>query len=366
MAKEKQFQRTGRRPRFNKDRDFGEVMDSLDRYQHLLVGRQHRSRCLFPIGNGAHCNQPAVDGHTIQESILESMATDGHVKSFPRDMSSLKSRLVEHQKAESKTFYEQRRWSTGDVGIKEASVNYFTCRLHDASLFRPIEYSQTDQNEHPLANTPFTAEQHFLLAYRISMMCIELLERLRIMLMSTSENPSRDSRVLLETRRTEELLRTKEREKARFDECYLKGDYDSLIETPISAVVELPLRIAVADMYTFSHNTSMGEVFLTILPCDHSPARQGDSYFHRVFASHTSATESSIPATIDEIKRMMDAASKPYGGQIEFLQQVMTFCRNAFFSFEYDRLPANLRETVEKAVYKVVVRNFPEQFQRYV
>ena len=205
----------------------------------MLVGRQHRSRCLFPIGNGAHCNQSAVDGHTIQESILDSMATDGHVKSFSRDVSAIKTRLVEHQKAESKTFYEQRRWSTGEVGIKEASVNYFTCRCHDASWFRPIEYGQGEEKDHPLDNPPFSPEQYFLLAYRISLMYIEQLERVRLMARSASKNPSRDSRVLLTTRRIEEMLKSKRAEKESFDQCYLQGDYASLIETPISSVLEL-------------------------------------------------------------------------------------------------------------------------------
>ena len=366
MSRKKNVRWARSRPTFNKNRDFGKAIESLDRYQRLLVGKQRRSPCRFPTMSAENCGQDVVGGHTIQEAILESIASVGHVKSFSRDVSAFKRRLVEHHKAESITFFEQCRWLPDDVGINEASVNYFTCEFHDAKLFEPIEYRRAEDEVHPLAIPPFSAEQNYLLAYRISMMNIEQLERVRLMLPSTGEKHSRDSRVLQETRRTEELLRTKEREKARFDECYLKGDYDSLIETPISAVVELPLRIAVADMYTFSHNTSMGEVFLTILPCDHSPARQWDSYFHRVFASHTSATESSIPATIDEIKRMMDAASEPYGGQIEFLQQVMTYCRNAFFSFEYNRLPASLREAVEKAVYKVVVRNYPELFQRYV
>ena len=294
------------------------------------------------------------------------MARGGHVQTFSRDVSAVKRRLVEHQKTESKTFYEQRRWSTGDVGIKEASVNYFTCRCHDASWFRPIEYGQGEEKDHPLENPPFTPEQYFLLAYRISLMYIEQLERVRLMARSVSKNPLRDSRVLLAIRRIEEMLKSKRAEKESFDQCYLQGDYASLIETPVSSVLDLPLRIAVADMFTFSQDTSMGEVFLTILPFKRSPFGQGDSYSHRVFASHTSATNPSIPATIDEIKRMIDEASMPLGGQREFLWQVMTCCRNAFFSHDYEKLPPEFREGVEEAIYKVEVGNLPEELRRHM
>ena len=366
MSRKKNVCRAPSRPIFNKNRDFGKAMESLDRNQRLLVGKQRRSPCRFPTMSAENCGQDVVGGHTIQEAILESIASVGHVKSFSRDVSAFKRRLVEDHKAESITFFEQRRWSPDGVGIHEASVYYFTCEFHDAKLFEPIEYRRAGHEFHPLANPPFSAEQYFLLAYRISMMSIEQLERVGLMLTSTSENLSRDSRVLLETRRTEEVLRTREREKARFDECYLKGDYDSLIETPISAVVELPLRIAVADTYAFAQDTRMGEVFLTILPFDQSTTGEEGLYCHRVFASLTNTKQPSKPGIISEIKRMIAVPSQSQQGHFEFLHEVMSGCRNTFFGYEYDRLPADLRESVEKDICNEAVRLLQKQLPRHL
>ena len=366
MSRKKNVRWEPSRPIFNKNRDFGKAMESLDRNQRLLVGKQRRSPCRFPTMSAENCCQDVVGGHTIQEAILESIASGGHVKSFSTDIAALKTRLVEHNKAESITFFEQRRWSPDDVGIDKASVNYFTCKTHDAKLFEPIEYRRAEDEFHPLANPPFSAEQYFLLAYRIEMMYIEQLERVGLMLTSTSENLSRDSRVILETRRTKEMLRTKEREKARLDECYLKGDYDSLIETPISAVVELPLRIAVADTYAFAQDARKGEVFLTILPFVESTTGEEKLYCHRVFVSLTNTKQPFKPVTINEIKRMIAVPSQSQQGHIEFLREVMSCCRNTFFGYEYDRLPAALRESVEKDVCKKAIRLLQKQLPRHL
>lgn len=320
---------------------------------------------MFPLQNGGHCNEVADGGHTIQRSILESMSTCGHVKSFSRNPSDLKRRFVEHETEESKAFFGQRQWSASEVGVDEASVNYFSCNAHDIRMFRPVEHAPANEEDHPLANPPYTPEQYFLLAYRISMMYIEQLERVKQMTMSVSNNPTRDNRILAASQMIGNTLKIKKEEKALFDKCYLKADFKSLIQTPVSIGIELPLRIAVADTYAFARNTSMGEVFLTILPFGQTPLGDRDMYFHRVFVSHITANEPHYPATVEEIERMIDSDNKEYGGHSEFLREVMSYCRNSFFSFEYDGLPVSLRNSVEQAVRKVETQFLPREFQHY-
>ena len=351
------------RPKFRKDRNYEEAMGIFNKAQNVLFGRQKRSRCLFPLPEGGYCGEPAIAGHTIQKALLSRMEKTGHIKGFLRDVVNVRKRITESDRGDSKAFYDQRRWSPGCIGVNDASVHYFTCKNHDTKLFGPIERVKKNSNTHPLDAPDLANEQYFLLAYRRLMVAIEQLERLKIMPNCVREQHRNDKRLLLIIQRINGYMNGLIKYKGSFDECYLTGRFDDVIDTPVDATIELPLKVAVADLYSFN---GMGEVFLTIFPLRLSRPGENGLYNHRVIASRMKTAQSSTQRTIDKIRCMVESLGTDDGGLEEFLREVFTNCRNSFFSHDYEQLPDHIRETVEQAVYCAAVQDVPEPLRDYL
>ena len=351
----------GTRPKFRKDRKYQEAMDIFKKAQNMLVGRQERSSCLFPLTEDEYCGEPAVAGHTIQKALLGRMERTGHVQGFEWDIANMWRRITDFQRDDSKAFYDQRRWSPRDIGVNDASVHYFTCKIHDTELFRPIERGEENSSTHPLDDPDLANEQYFLLAYRRLMVAIEERERLKIMQNYMKEQVRNNrqllKQLLLMIMRTNGYLNGLTKAKDSFDECYLKRRFDDFIDTPVDATIELPLKVAVADLYSLN---DMDEVFLTIFPSRPSRSEGSGLYNHRVIASHMKTAPSSTQGAIDKICRMMESLGMDDGGLEEFLREIFASCRNSFFSHDYEQLPEHIRETVERAVYCTAIEGIPE------
>lgn len=351
------------RPKFRKDRKYQEAMDILKKAQNKLVGRQKRSRCLFPLSEDGCCGERAIGGHTIQKALLSRMERTGRVQGFLRDVANMGWRITDFRRDDSKSFYDQRRWSPTDVRIGDASVHYFTCDLHDTVLFVPIERGEENSSTHPLDAPELTNEHYFLLAYRRLMVAIEQLERVKIMLNCIKEQYRNDKRLLLTLMRINGYMKGLTKAKESFDECYLRRGFDDFIDTPVDAILELPLKVAVADLYLFN---DMDEVFLTIFPFHPSRSEENGLYNHRVIASRMKTAPSSTQGAIDKIHSMVESLGTDNGGLEEFLREVLTKCQNSFFSHDYEQLPDHIRETIERAVYCAAVQDIPEPLRGYL
>lgn len=351
------------RPKFRKDRKYQEAMDILKKAHNKLVSRQKRSRCLFPLGKGGYCGEPAIAGHTIQSVILKRMEKNRYVQIFLRDVVSMRRRITDFRRDDSKAFYDQRRWSPVDVGIGDASVHYFTCDLHDTKLFASIERGEENSSTHPLDAPELTNEQYFLLAYRRLMVAIEQLERLKIMPDCIKEQHRNDRRLLLIIMRINGYMKGLTKAKESFDVCYLRRGFDDFIDTPVDATLEIPLKVAVADLYPFN---DMDEVFLTIFPLRPSRSEENGLYSHRVIVSRMKTAPSSTQGAIDKIRCMVESIGTDNRGLEEFLREVSTNCQNSFFSHDYEQLPGHIRETVERAVYCATVQDIPEPLRGYL
>ena len=353
----------GTPPKFRKDREYQEAMGILKKAHNVLVGRQKRSRCLFPLTEGRYCGEPAIAGHTIQKALLSRMERTGHVQGFLIDVANMGQRITNFPKGDSKAFYDQRRWSPRDIGVNDASVHYFTCKIHDTKLFGPIERVKENSSTHPLDAPELANEHYFLLAYRRLMVAIEQLERLKIMPNCMKEQHRNDKQLLLIIQWINGYMNGLTKAKESFDECYLTRGFDNFIDTPVDATLELPFRVAVADLYSFN---DMGEVFLTIFPLRPSRSEGNGLYNHRVIASHMKTAQSSTQGAIDKIRCMVESLGTDDGGLEEFLREVLANCRNSFFSHDYEQLHGHIRETVEQAVYCTAVEGIPEPIRGYL
>ena len=353
----------GTRPKIKKGPEYQEALGILKKAQNVLFGRQKRSRCLFPLTEDEYCGKPAIGGHTIQKALLGRMEKTGHVQGFLRDVAIVRKRITDFLRDDSKALYDQRRWSSGCIGVNDASVHYFTCKIHDTKLFGPIEHVKENSNTHPLDAPDLANEHYFLLAYRRLMVAIEQLERLKIMPNCMREQHRNDERLLLMIIQINGYLNGLTKAKESFDECYLKRRFDDFIDTPVDATIELPLKVAVADLYSFN---DMDEVSLTIFPLRPSRSEENGLYNHRIIASRMKTAQSSTQRTIDKIRCMVENLGTDDGGLEEFLREVFTNCRNSFFSHDYEQLPEHIRETVEQAVYCATVQGVPGPLRDYL
>ena len=97
--------------------------------------------CMHPAAGSSTCTPPIIRAHTVQATILRTMAIDGHVY---QNAASLKNIL----------FRKERKLTR--IGVSKASTFTGFCSRHDNALFSPIE-------KEPLT---FSREQLFLLTYR--------------------------------------------------------------------------------------------------------------------------------------------------------------------------------------------------------
>ena len=355
--------RSGTRLIIKKGLKYQHMLGLLEKAQHVLFGRQKRSRCLFPLPEGGYCGERAIGGHTIQKALLSRMEKTGHIKGFLRDVVNVRQRITESDRGYSRAFYDQRRWSPGCIGVNDASVHYFTCKIHDTELFRPIEHVKENSSTHPLDAPELANEHYFLLAYRRLMVAIEQLERLKIIPDCMKKQHRNDRRLLLMIEQIKDYLKGLTKAKDSFDECYLAGRFDDFIDTPVDTTIELPLKVAVADLYSFN---DMDEVSLTIFPLRPSRSEENGLYNHRIIASRMKTAQSSTQRTIDKIRCMVENLDTDDAGLEEFLREVFTTCRNSFFSHDYEQLPEHIRETVEQAVYCATVQGVPEPLRSYL
>ena len=285
------------------------------------------------------------------------IAEGGKLRIFPRHVSMIRQRLIEdHPASGPKALFDIEKWPSKGIGYKQASTRLFACAAHDREIFRPIEESGRGE-QHPLDATVLKEEHHFLLAYRIHMMHMEDLisiERARSVM---GPSLGRNQRVaVLQRAHFAEQGREMERVKSSLDDCYLRGDYTSLLDTPVDLRVWLPIRIATAGRFCIDDGRHRNrDVYLTIYPIE--PIRpDDDTHEHRVIVTRLRSEIDHTGATVGGVARLARGVDGSDAGASEFLTEFLGQMRNAFFSIDYElRLPEQTRISIEQRVHSEVL-----------
>ena len=316
-------------------------------------------QCNFHLEDGSACANGLDGNHSIQEKILDRLAVNGHVKTFPRDIHNTKNRFIDEDPARRELFVVQRRWPPVDIGVNEASVWRFFCNLHDNEMFRPIERNESDPSRHPLDEISLTHEQYFLLSYRILLRIREESSGARRAFdVSLQPNQQRAKPAVVLRARHSDIAKELDRIKELFDEHYRSGSFVSFIETPIDTTIELPIQIAVADLY--QPGLSANSLFLTIYP---TWSQTADApYEHRVIATRLRTAGKETASTLRSLGTLLRNAGQSESGSMRFLAGVLRPVRNAFVSRRYEQ---QLSEQARTAIERQVCANVLESLRHW-
>ena len=221
--------------------------------------------------------------------------------------------------------------------------------MHDNQVFRPIEHNNSDPSPHPLDEASLTPQQYFLLSYRILLRIREEPNgagRAREMALTNHQRRSRHALVFLA--RNSQIAKGLDRTKEMFDEHYRSERFDSLVETPIDTMIELPLQLAVSDVY--EPNRDGSSLFLTVHPSNTHPDNVAP-YEHRVIVSRLWTASAVTTTTLQTLEGLQQDAGQSHSGTERFLAGVLRPVRNAFFSRDYEqRLSERTRTAIEQQV----------------
>ena len=346
-------------PTFNRNAEFAAGITRLARAYEVMNSGDPAGQCNFQLKDGSPCANGLDGNHSIQEKILDRLAVKGHVKTFPRDIHNIKNRFIDEDPARRELFVVQRRWSPVDIGVNEASVWRFFCNLHDNELFRPIERNESDPFHHPLDETSLTPEQYFLLSYRILLRIREESRGARWAFeVSLTRNQLRSKPAVVLLARHSEIAKGLDRRKGLFDEHYQSGSFDSFIETPIDTIIELPIHLAVADLY--QPDLSANSLFLTIYPV--GPQTADGPYVHRVIATRLQTALKATASTLRSLDTLLSVAGQSESGSQSFLAGVLRPVRNAFYSRGYEQ---QLSEQTRIAIERQVCANVLESIRQW-
>ena len=336
-------------PAFVRNREFAAAIDGLTRAYEAMSAGNPAGKCNFQLEDGLTCADELDGNHSIQEKILDRLAVNEHVKTFPRDIQRIKNRIIEKDSARREIFAVQGRWTPIDIHVNEASKWRFFCNLHDNQVFRPIEHNNSDPSPHPLDEASLTPQQYFLLSYRILLRIREESNgagRAREMALTNHQRRSRHALVFLA--RNSQIAKGLDRTKEMFDEHYRSERFDSLVETPIDTMIELPLQLAVSDVY--EPNRDGSSLFLTVHPSNTHPDNVAP-YEHRVIVSRLWTASAVTTTTLQTLEGLLQDAGQSHSGTERFLAGVLRPVRNAFFSRDYEqRLSERTRTAIEQQV----------------
>ena len=318
-------------------------------------------RCSFLFEDGSVCDNGLDGNHSIQEKILDRLAVKGHVKTFPRDLQNIKNRFIDQDPERRAVYAVQQRWPPIDIGVNEASVWRFFCHVHDTLVFRSIERNDSDLSRHPLDEASLTPFQYFSLAHRILLRIREESNGARRAFdMSLTVHERRARPALLASQRHLQVAKGLDRGREVFGSHFWSMDFESLMETPLDAVVALPTKLAVADLYEPS--PSAYGLFLTIYPVGSEPDGAG-SFGHRVIASRLLPASPTTDSTLQTMGELLECARRSDNGSETFLAEVLSLVRNAFISGTYEQhLSEHTRTTIEHRVYDSLVELMREWF----
>ena len=322
-------------------------------------------QCNFQLEDGKACGNGLDGNHSIQEKILDRLAVNGHVKTFPKDIHNIKNRFIDEDPARRELFVVQHRWPPVDIGVNEASVWKFFCNLHDNEMFRPIERNESDPSRHPLGETSLTPKQYFLLSYRILLRIREESNGARRAFeVSLPPNQRRSRPAMVLASQHSEIAKGLERDKVLFDEHYRSGSFDSFIETPIGTMIELPIQLAVADLY--QPRLSANSLFLTIYPVGSDPEDAGP-FEHRVIATRRRTASKETASTLRSLDTLLSGAGQSESGSQSFLAGVLRPVRNAFISRRYEQqLSEQTRAAIELQVCANVLESIRQWFPQAI
>ena len=355
-----------RRPRFHKNAQFGDAMNALTKAHEALEDKQRKSTCLFPLDVGGHCGERAVDGHTVQEALLDRISKKGHVWTFLRGIAHVRERLIDQDSERSRQKYDQRRWAPEKAGVKRASVYHFCCNDHDRSLFRPIEHDDRGGQHHPLDKVPATSEKRTLLTYRIVMLATELLNRTEVVMDGMSRRHRRSRVILKQKKKIRDIHTHLRRAMEECADAYLKSEYDNVVDTPIDLTIVLPIGLAVVDSYAFRNDPRNGQLFVSVLPLGLAHPQGSKAFRHRIIASRMCGEVEGTRRSVNHLWRMIGRPDQIEDAKYELLEELLVHCRNAFFSDAYEGMPDDIRLAIEHSVYEATVTDFPPPLQAYL
>ena len=344
---------------FKRDHYFGTRMNLLVKAHKAMTGDGPSAHCTFIDEGARKCFSRLNNNHTIQEKLLYRMAHGtGHVKSFPRDILSIRHRWIDEKPERRRPFHVDGRWPPIRLGVGDASTWRFFCKTHDREAFRPIEHDDAEPSLHLLDDCELTDEQYFLFAFRIWLKVVTELAgvgRARDVAIPRRV-PNRAASVKLMQYR--EGTRRAARYKHLFYKHYHSGQFRSLIETPVKRTVHLPVQLAVADVYS----RISGHPFLTIYPVMSAVSEAGH-YEHRVIVSHLPPEIEDTAASMQKLTRLLDDVGRRDDGAQEFLVEIFNTTRNVFLSDRYDvELPDQVRARIEERVSANVLKEFRSIF----
>ncbi len=314
-----------------------------------------QSLCLVPAKAATTCSNPPIGSHSIQRALLSSFAVRGKVMMFPRDIPTILARLVNRHDDPYPVFVDRSRWHPIEIGVREASTRRFACEWHDSEVFRPIERNGVGL-PHPLDTPVLTDEQCFLISYRLVMMELDDQIGLGRATPELTDGVWRDQRVPIGKWLHRERIQTIRKTKSLFDDCYLSGQFASLIQTSIDEIIPLPLRLAVSGRYTLYNNVRAGEVYLTLYPIG-SAVNYSGAHVHRLVVSHLRTSTASRTITVNRIKSVINLANSSSEGTMNLVFEVLSSIGNAFFSpCDYEQqISDQHRRVLERKVGKDLI-----------
>ena len=335
-----------------RDEEFNERMQLINKAHRRQTKGRLNSRCLVPIQDGNTCVATPIYGHSIQRSILSSMADRGKVAMFPRDIPNIVSRLITSDQSQSAVSGDASRWYPKEIGVREASTGRFACERHDSSAFGPIERTGSDLR-HPLYAPALTGKLKFLISYRIVMMELDRLVGVGRARYEFRNEMRRDRLRPYGIWMYRERVKAVEKIKSLYDKCYLGDHFDAPIDTPIDDSIFLPIRVAASDIYTPRSKVGKGEMHVTLYPSNTAGDISG-IYQHRIIVSRLHDAYRTDGTNTDEFKHLIDEAKKPGEGASILLGAVLIRMRNVFFSYrDYQQLLSEQdRIDLERGVHK--------------
>ena len=267
-----------------RDKRFGEAVEHLKHLNDLMVKDRSMSKCLVPLEGGGACPKPPIRSHTIQDQILTAIQDEDKLCTFDRGIYGILDKLISLEPNTMEAIYSRGRWVPRDVESASASTRLVACGYHDAEVFKAIERSDSHDSIHPLIAQKLTDEQHFLLAYRIVMFYMEEQNGVKRAAFGMKPQHKKDRRVITKLSQVDTGVNVANKIKSKFDERYLLRNFTSILIVFVDEIVQLPLRLAAADLYGAGATNKHGSAFVTIYPSG-SELDETGRYEHRIVAS---------------------------------------------------------------------------------
>ena len=178
--------------------------------------------------------------------------------------------------------------------------------------------------------------------------------------MSLTDHERRAKPALLVSQRHSQIAKGLDHGREVFGKHYWTGDFESLMDTPLDTVVDLPTKIAVADI--FEPGLSAYGLFLSIYPGRSEVDRSGP-FRHRVIGSRLLPASPATDSTLKTMYELLEAARESDEGSERFLSEVLSSVRNAFVSGSYEQhLSEHTRTAIERRVHDSVSELVREWF----